>query len=65
MRCLPEALIAVFLMFAPSHTVVGAGVIDGDTFETADGLVVRILNINTWNLEPRRGRGVTTTPEGS
>jgi len=55
MSCLPETMIAVFLMFAPSQAVVGAGVIDGDTFETADGRVVRILNINTPELGTEEG----------
>jgi len=56
MSCLPEAMIAVFLMFAPAQAVVGAGVIDGDTFETADGRVVRILNINTSELGTEEGK---------
>jgi len=46
MSCLPEAMIAVSLIFAAQQAVVIAGIIDGDTFETADGRVTRILNIN-------------------
>jgi len=78
MNLLAISMVGFLLSASPDSASIGAGVIDGDTFETNDGRVVRILNINTPELgteEGKRayyyarrllkGKKVTLIPEGN
>lgn len=51
-----KSFLCLILLAASSQSNIGRGVIDGDTFETDDGKVVRVLNINTPELGTEQGK---------